>query len=151
MALGAGSSLTFGSLSGTFVDADILFIVNNAGAGSLSGVFAGLPDGGANGTVAPALNGLGGFSEWRIYYGANQATNSLTGGNDIALAPTSAFPFPGDLNGDQQVDLTDMALLLSNYGIPSGATLDDGDLDGDGDVELGNLSILISYFGAICS
>jgi len=150
MTLGAGSNLTFGSLSGTFAQTDKLFVVNNTGAGSLSGTFAGLPNGGASGTPVSALNGLGGFSEWRIYYGANLATNSLTGGNDIALAPANAAPCTGDVNGDHQVDLNDLTILLGSFGIPSGATLDDGDLEGDGDVDLGDLTILLSNFGSTC-
>lgn len=148
--LGASSSLTFGLLSGTFAEADKLFIVNSTGAGTLSGTFASLPDSGANGTPVPALNGLGGLSEWRIYYGADQATNSLTGGNDVALAPANAAPCTGDVNGDQQVDLSDLTVLLGNFGNTSGATLADGDLDGDGDVDLNDLTVMLSRFGAIC-
>lgn len=69
----------------------------------------------------------------------------------MTAAPASAIPCPGDLNGDQQVDSTDMALRLFNFEIPSGAKLDDGDLDTDSGVEFDDLSTLISCFGAICS
>src|SRR5262249_33159215 len=98
----------------------------------------------------PALDGLGGFNEWRIYYGADQATNSLTGGNDIALAPASSTPCAGDVDGDHQVTLSDLAILLAHFGVPSGATLADGELDGDNDVDLGDLAVLLSNFGSIC-
>lgn len=59
-------------------------------------------------------------------------------------------PCAGDVNGDNQVDLGDLAVLLSHFGTASGATLADGDLDGDGDVELDDLASLLSQFGSTC-
>ncbi|GMU83729.1 MAG: hypothetical protein AMXMBFR47_35990 [Planctomycetota bacterium] len=59
-------------------------------------------------------------------------------------------PCTADLNGDDRVDLVDLAQLLSHFGTPSGATLPDGDIDGDGDVDLGDLSTLLSRFGIQC-
>jgi hypothetical protein len=56
----------------------------------------------------------------------------------------------GDLDGDNDVDLADLATLLSNYGTPSGAAYEDGDLDGDGDVDLADLSALLAHYGASC-
>ena len=55
----------------------------------------------------------------------------------------------GDLDGDNDVDLTDLSTLLNNFGTP-GATPDQGDLDGDGDVDLIDLSILLAHFGTTC-
>ncbi len=55
-----------------------------------------------------------------------------------------------DLDGDADVDISDLAGLLANYGTPSGAGADDGDLDGDGDVDLSDLSSLLSQFGQTC-
>jgi hypothetical protein len=57
---------------------------------------------------------------------------------------------PGDVNGDCIVNLTDVGILLSNFGTPSGATLADGDLDADGDVDLNDLGIMLAFFGAPC-
>ena len=54
----------------------------------------------------------------------------------------------GDLDGDGDIDLSDLAQLLSNYGMTSGATHDDGDVDGDGDVDLGDLAALLSGYGS---
>jgi hypothetical protein len=57
---------------------------------------------------------------------------------------------PGDLDHDLDVDLSDLAQLLSNYGLTSGATYEDGDLDGDGDVDLTDLSALLAVYGTTC-
>ncbi|MFQ5807547.1 MAG: hypothetical protein ACE5I3_13960 [Phycisphaerae bacterium] len=56
----------------------------------------------------------------------------------------------GDLDGDCDVDLADLSILLSNYGTSSGADPGDGDLDGDGDVDLMDLAQLLASYGAEC-
>ncbi|MFN0136701.1 MAG: hypothetical protein ACKVS9_11370 [Phycisphaerae bacterium] len=56
----------------------------------------------------------------------------------------------GDVNGDAQVNLTDLAVLLANFGLTDGAVRTLGDLDDDGDTELTDLAILLSEFGTIC-
>jgi hypothetical protein len=58
---------------------------------------------------------------------------------------------PEDLDGDGDVDLADLAQLLANYGVTSGAGPDDGDLDGDGDVDLADLAALLAVYGTPCS
>jgi len=55
-----------------------------------------------------------------------------------------------DLDGDRDVDLSDLAQLLANYGATSGADYEDGDLDGDGDVDLADLADLLSMYGTTC-
>ncbi|MBI5866146.1 MAG: hypothetical protein HZB38_16880 [Planctomycetes bacterium] len=62
----------------------------------------------------------------------------------------SPQPLVGDVNHDTVVNLSDLALLLSNFGAPGGATLEDGDLDGDGDVDISDLALLLSNFGRAC-
>jgi hypothetical protein len=62
---------------------------------------------------------------------------------------TAETPCP-DLDGDGDVDLADLAQLLANYGVTSGATFEDGDLDGDGDVDLSDLAALLSEYGTTC-
>ena len=57
---------------------------------------------------------------------------------------------PGDLDGDLDIDLSDLAQLLSNYGATSGAVYEDGDLDEDGDVDLSDLAALLAEYGTIC-
>ncbi len=56
----------------------------------------------------------------------------------------------GDLDGDNDVDLADLAQLLGNYGMTSGAAYEDGDLDGDGDVDLADLAALLAVYGTTC-
>ena len=69
-----------------------------------------------------------------------------TGDNLDALE----IPCPGDLNGDGIVGLSDLAILLSNYGMAAGATYANGDIDGDGDVDLSDLAALLSVYGILC-
>lgn len=59
-------------------------------------------------------------------------------------------PCPGDLDGDLDVDLTDLATLLGHFGTPSGAVYEDGDVDMDGDIDLEDLTLMLSNFGAAC-
>ncbi|MBI5865236.1 MAG: hypothetical protein HZB38_12145 [Planctomycetes bacterium] len=69
---------------------------------------------------------------------------------DNAYLGPPAANCPGDLNGDNLVNLTDLALLLSHFGMASGATWADGDLTGDGAVSLDDLALLLSVFGTTC-
>lgn len=75
----------------------------------------------------------------------------LTDGRGVMMVASPAtLPCPGDVNGDQTVDLSDLAILLAHFGTPSGATLADGDLDGDGDVDLADLALHLANFGGSC-
>ena len=56
----------------------------------------------------------------------------------------------GDFNHDGAVDLIDLAQVLSNYGMTSGATYSNGDMDGDGDVDLADLAALLGVYGVPC-
>jgi hypothetical protein len=56
-------------------------------------------------------------------------------------------PVPGDLEGDGDVDLVDLAQLLSNYGMASGALYRNGDVDVDGDIDLADLTALLANYG----
>ena len=56
----------------------------------------------------------------------------------------------GDLNGDNQVTLEDLTILLSNFGLQQGAEYIDGDLDVDGEIDLSDLSLMLAHFGEIC-
>lgn len=54
-----------------------------------------------------------------------------------------------DITQDGTIDLSDLALLLANFGTTSEAPAP-GDLDGDLDVDLNDLAQLLSAFGATC-
>ncbi len=51
----------------------------------------------------------------------------------------------GDLDGDGDVDLNDLAALLADFGCAGGACT--GDADGDGDTDLSDLAIVLANFG----
>lgn len=52
----------------------------------------------------------------------------------------------GDLDGDGDVDLTDLAMLLADFGCQTNTCV--GDADGDGDTDLNDLALLLANFGA---
>jgi carboxypeptidase A2 len=56
----------------------------------------------------------------------------------------------GDLTGDNQIDLADLAKLLEHYGQSDGPGFDNGDLDGDGDVDIADLAALLGSYGTTC-
>lgn len=53
----------------------------------------------------------------------------------------------GDIDGDLKVDLVDLAILQSHFGIASGATPGQGDLNADGTVNRADAAILARNFG----
>ena len=72
--------------------------------------------------------------------------------NDVSgmLEPVQVEqPCPGDLDGDGQVGLSDLAVILANYG-RTDARPEDGDLDGDGDVDLEDLARMLALYGSMC-
>jgi hypothetical protein len=73
-----------------------------------------------------------------------------TTSDGAVLTVTEAQECPGDLDGDGDVDLSDLSQLLANYGTNGGAAPEDGDLDGDGDVDLSDLSALLAVYGTQC-
>jgi probable HAF family extracellular repeat protein len=81
-----------------------------------------------------------------VGYGFN-----LAGEQEAFLADLhSGGPCAGDLDGDRQVSLSDLAILLAHFGTASGATPADGDSDSDGDVDLADLAALLARFGQSC-
>lgn len=111
-------------------------------------------EGGAAGT-ATDIAGL-------RFFGGGGTDATTSGGNTMAydnlcVVPcasscASAPPCPADLNGDDTIGLTDLAILLAHFGLgpvpPQAPT--DGDLDGDQDVDLTDLAILLAQFGSPC-
>lgn len=72
----------------------------------------------------------------------NNARNSFT----VTGPGTSC---PGDLTGDNSVDLSDLSLQLSNYG-NTNATPAQGDLNGDHVVDLADLAQELALYGTHC-
>lgn len=56
----------------------------------------------------------------------------------------------GDLNGDDEIGLSDLATLLAHYGNPGPWTYADGDMNCDGEVDLSDLATLLSVYGQPC-
>ena len=78
------------------------------------------------------------------------------GGQDCPNPGASGNYCAGDIDGsgDCIVGLADLAQLLANYGVTSGATPGQGDIDppgGDGDVDLGDLAALLAQYGDDCN
>ncbi len=61
------------------------------------------------------------------------------------------FVCPTDFDGDGDTDLSDLGIVLANFGVTSGATLADGDTDGDGDIDLSDLGLVLARFDTVCS
>lgn len=53
----------------------------------------------------------------------------------------------GDLDWDCDVDLTDLAALLSGYGDSGELSYEEGDINGDGQVNLTDLAVLLGSYG----
>lgn len=64
----------------------------------------------------------------------------------------AAVDCPGDIDGDGQIALADLALLLASFGACSGdpAYLAAADLDDSGCVDLADLAVLLGGFGTDC-
>lgn len=75
---------------------------------------------------------------------------SAAGSSAVAEIRLIYSPCAGDADEDGQVTLADLSILLTNFGISSGATWAQGDFNGDGAVDLADLSALLTAFGTNC-
>ena len=56
---------------------------------------------------------------------------------------------PGDANKDGLVNVSDLGILSTYYGMEEGATWDMGDFNDDGMVNVSDLGILSTYYGSV--
>lgn len=68
----------------------------------------------------------------------------------LTIVADPAPPCDGDLDGDYDRDLGDLAILLSEFGSDCRLNGCRGDLNGDGVVDLEDLSRLLALFGTSC-
>lgn len=123
--------------SGVAIDGTLSVSLINGYTPVLGDEFTIMSVGGVNGQFenieAPTLPA---GSAWRVRYTASSAILTVT--------------CPPDLDGDHVIGLTDLAFMLSNYGLTEGVGSEDGDLDGDGDVDIQDLARMLSAFGNPC-
>lgn len=111
-------------------------------------------------TFQPYNSGLGAAAGFPLALSfSNGATPQLlfatTSGpfSTVACGVAPGCPQPGceglDLNDDCVIDITDLAIVLSNYG-QSGVDPEDGDFDDDDDVDIEDLALILSQFGLDC-
>lgn len=109
-----------------------------------------------NGTTIPLMTDIndccnvGGAFQSVLVFGTPLATEVDYQPHVARLVIGEPISCPGDLDGDSAVGITDLAILLSNYGVTGSATVEDGDFDGDYDVDINDLSQMLSRFGTTC-
>jgi hypothetical protein len=81
---------------------------------------------------------------WNL--GGSWRPSSTVGGSPGRDDPPQLLP--GDINGDDRVDLVDLAIAQMHFGTLTSATRSTGDLDGDAAVTRRDLAILAFHFGS---
>ncbi len=87
-------------------------------------------------------------ADYRIY---DSPDNGSDKGGFRVLSLVVDEPFPGDADGDGNVDVTDLGILATHYGTIGGAEWGDGDFSGDGNVDVTDLGILATNYGTIAA
>ena len=85
------------------------------------------------------------------FYGPGACGWAYFGGVEDYMLQVEPRACPGDLDGDNDTDISDLAELLANYGTTSGASYENGDIDGDGDVDRADLASLLGVYGTVCN
>lgn len=84
-----------------------------------------------------------------VVLGARGVLDVVTGvGFDNVRVTAHSLTCPADLVPNQIVDISDLALLLSDFGCHGPCQ---GDLDCDADTDLADLALLLSSFGLTCN
>ena len=78
-----------------------------------------------------------------------QGTGAFPAGSEVFQAVQANWRqmLPSDLNANGTVDLTDLAILLANFGTLGDALPEQGDTNGDGNIDLQDLSQFLADFG----
>lgn len=110
-----------------------------------------------NGTSWRALDGgLNGID--KTVYSLGQYHDELVVGGTFTLVGNIASTnwarwgyacCRGDFNADGTIDLSDLGVLLSDYGCTGGNC--PGDTDGDGNTDLSDLGVVLSAYGTSCN
>lgn len=95
-------------------------------------------------------NGGSSLAAWWSFDGDSLADLSGNGNDGVAFgnvpfAAPPSFSCQGDLNGDGQINLADLNLVLSQFG-QSGCL----DANGDGVIDLADLNTVLAAFGNVC-
>lgn len=69
-------------------------------------------------------------------------------GTNCENMPPQTNKYPGNLNGDSNVNIEDLSILIANYR-KTGMTWEQGDFSGDGTVNISDLSILVRNWGPV--
>lgn len=100
---------------------------------------------------AEASQYTGLIGSWTFEKGASDATGvnngSLAGGAAIVEETVCLEPCPGDLDGSSAVDAVDLAIILTNWGMPS-PKYPAADTNADGVVDGADLATVLSGWGA---
>lgn len=100
-----------------------------------------------SGVLAPGVYGLF-VSSQSIIDAPFDPNARVTSSFRLDFAVT-AVSCAGDTDGDGDVDLADLAILLGEFGMVGQGL--PGDVDGDGDVDLADLASVLGNFGTICA
>lgn len=102
-----------------------------------------------SGSTTPEFLGANDIFQWS-FAAPNDGLGSYVSANGDAGNPGRYYDLctlDGDANGDGSVDLSDLNLVLANFG----QTTSNGDVTGDGEVNLADLNLVLANFGQSCN
>jgi probable HAF family extracellular repeat protein len=155
--LGATSATNIGTLGGD--EGSTAYGVNSSGttvgvSWSSSGTDrAFVYSGGTMTDLNTLVMGANPFSNLQEAIGISGNGQYIVGNGIVAsTGETEGFlltaAIPGDANGDGQVDVNDLTIVLSHFG-QTGQTWADGAFTGDGTVDVNDLTIVLAHFGDV--